>query len=112
MFRQNERNGERGKKKITGAPSLSRPRSRPGGLGKRTKQRVRASSPGRGRVRSLQPAVWWRPAVYLEILGLSIRRSRIESGVSGGLVLCPGIGPRWPGRKPGILAALPPGARG
>ena len=71
LFRQNERNGERGKKKITGAPSLSRPRSRPGGLGKRTKQRVRASSPGRGRVRRLQPAVWWRPAVYLEFLGFS-----------------------------------------
>ena len=73
LFRQNERNGERGKKKITGAPSLSRPRSRPGGLGKRTKQRVRVSklSWERERVRSLQPAVWWRPAVYLEILGFS-----------------------------------------
>ena len=71
LFRQNERNGERGKKKITGAPSLSRPRSRPGGLEKRTKQRVRASSPGRGRVRRLQPAVWWRPAVYLEFLRFS-----------------------------------------
>ena len=32
LFRQNERNGERGKKKITGAPSLSRPRLTPAGL--------------------------------------------------------------------------------
>ena len=71
LFRQNERNGERGKKKTTGAPSLSGPRSRSGGLGKRTKQKVRASSPGRERVRSLQPAVWGRPAVYFEILGFS-----------------------------------------
>ena len=44
LFRQNERNGERGKKKTTGAPSLSGPRSRSGGLGKRTKQKVRAGS--------------------------------------------------------------------
>ena len=71
LFRQNERNGEKGKKMITGAPFLSRPRLNSVGLGKRTKQRVRASSPVRERVRSLQPAVWGRPAVYFEILGFS-----------------------------------------
>ena len=48
-FRQNGRNGERGKKKITGAPSLSRPRLTPAGLRKRTEQRVRASPPARER---------------------------------------------------------------
>ena len=49
LFRQNERNGEKGKKKISGAPLLSRPRLTSVGLGKRTKQRVRASFPVRER---------------------------------------------------------------
>ena len=49
LFRQNERNGEKGKKKITGAPLLSRPRLTSVGLGKRTKQRVRTSFPVRER---------------------------------------------------------------
>ena len=53
-----------------------------------------------------------RPAVYLEILGFSIRCSWRESAVSGGLALCAGIEPGWPGGKPGLLAARPPGARG
>ena len=49
LFRQNERNGEKGKKMITGAPFLSRPRLNSVGLGKRTKQRVRTSFPVRER---------------------------------------------------------------
>ena len=49
LFRQNERNGEKGKKMITGAPLLSRPRLTSVGLGKRTKQRVRTSFPVRER---------------------------------------------------------------
>ena len=49
LFRQNERNGEKGKKMITGAPFLSRPRLTSVGLGKRTKQRVRTSFPVRER---------------------------------------------------------------
>ena len=49
LFRQNERNGEKGKKMITGAPFLSTPRLNSVGLGKRTKQRVRTSFPVRER---------------------------------------------------------------
>ena len=50
--------GRGARKKITGAPSWSGPRLTPAGLGKRTKQRMRESSPVKERVRSLQPAVW------------------------------------------------------
>ena len=70
-FRQNERNRERGKKKTIRVPSLSGPRLSRAGLGKRTKQRVRESSPRRERESEVSSQQFGRPAVYLEILGFS-----------------------------------------
>ena len=66
------RERERGERKTENwAPSLSGSRSKPVGLGKRTKQRVKASSQGeRKRLRSLQPTVWG-DRLYLEIPGFS-----------------------------------------
>ena len=70
LFRQNERNGEKGKKMITGAPFLSTPRLNSVGLGKRTKQRVRTSFPVRERESQKSSASSLeKTSVYLEILG-------------------------------------------
>ena len=53
-------------------------------MGERESQKSPASSLG-------------RPAVYLEIPGFSINDLGERSTVRSGLVLCPGIGPGWPG---------------
>ena len=112
---QQERGREEREKPELGAPSLSESRLKPVGLGKGTKQRVRAGSHGER-----------DSEVFSQQFGMSrfTLKSRalapmISESVSGELWFearasfsAQQVDLEGPGWKPGILAAHPPGARG